>query len=182
VSYNAVIDFKVVTDLSAEPVTLVEVKQHLNMQFDTEGSYEFTDDDTKLTSLMKSCRKRLEKYTGVSFGPKTVRAILNNGKGNIELPYGPTVAITAIIDEDGDTIEADDYTLQGIEFKTLKSPCSCYVDVTYTAGFTTLPEDLKMALLEEIAFRYENRGTTENKLCDSALLLAEPHSRNVWLL
>lgn len=165
-----------------EPLTLEEVKRHLNMQFDTTEGYEFNDDNTLLNGLITSCRKRIEKYTGVSCVPKTIRAILNNGKGDSELPYGPVNTITTVKDADGDDIDSDDYKVQGISFKRLKYPCSSYVDITYTAGYSSLPEDLKLALLEEIAFRYENRGTTENVLCESAMRLAEPHSRTVWLL
>src|SRR5689334_25439253 len=104
--YNDVIEVEVVTDITAEPVILAEVKQHLNLQFDTSGSYQFNDDDTKLNALITQCRDELEQYTGLSFAGKTLKAILRNECGNIEIPFGPVTAITSIKDIDGNALTA----------------------------------------------------------------------------
>jgi uncharacterized phiE125 gp8 family phage protein len=179
--YNDVIEVQVVTDITVEPVTLAEVKQHLNLQFDTSGSYEFDDDDTKLTALITQCREELEQYTGLSFAGKTLKAILRNDCGNIEIPFGPVTAVTSIKDVDGTTLTAvTEYTVRGNQFKWIEYPCSCYLEVNYTAGYATLPAGLKRALLEEIAFRYINGGDqdqSKNTLCNSALELSARYVR-----
>lgn len=183
--YNDVIEVEVVTDLETEPVTLVEVKQHLNLQFDTAGSYEFDDDDTKLTALITQCREELERYTGLSFAPKTLKAILRNDCGDIEIPSGPVAAITNIKDVDGNELTVTtQYVVKGNKFKWIESPLSCYLEVNYTAGYETLPAGLKRAMLEEIAFRYANAGDQQQQyaaatvsLCQSALELASMYKR-----
>lgn len=183
--YNDVIEVEVVTDIETEPVTLEEAKRHLNLQFDTEGSYEFDDDDVKLTALITQCREGLEQYTGLSFAEKTIKAILRNECGGIEIPFGPITELTSIIDVDGNTLtETTQYTVRGNKFKWIEYPSYCYLEVNYTAGYEILPAGLKRALLEEIAFRYTNAGdqqqqfaTAEVSLCKSALELAARYKR-----
>src|SRR5687768_3623659 len=115
--YNDVIETEVVTDVSSfddEPVTLAEIKRHLNLQFDTSGSYEFDDDDTKLQEIAKSSREIIEQYTGVSMASKTLKSILRNDCGGIEIPFGPVTTLTNIKDVDGVEIVADTgYTVRG---------------------------------------------------------------------
>ena len=180
-SYNDVIEVQVVTDITVEPVTLAEVKRHLELQFDTSGSYDFDDDDTKLTDLIAQCRDELEQYSGLSFASKTLKAILRNECGGIEIPFGPVTALTSIKDVDGNTLTAStQYTARGNQFKWIEYPSSCYLEVNYTAGYAALPKGLKRALLEEIAFRYMNGGDqnqSENTFCKSALELAARYSR-----
>jgi uncharacterized phiE125 gp8 family phage protein len=183
--YNDVIEVQVVTDIETEPVTLEEAKRHLNLQFDTSGSYEFDDDDTKITALISQCREELEQYTGLSFGAKTLKAILRNECGGIEIPFGPVTTLTSIKDVDGNTLTATtQYTVRGNQFRWIEYPSSCYLEVNYEAGYETLPGGLKRALLEEIAFRYTNAGdqqqqfaTADVSLCKSALELAARYKR-----
>lgn len=178
---SALLDFRVVTDLATEPVTLTEVKRHLNMVFDTDGSYEFNDDDTKLTELITEVRQALEKYTGLSFGEKTLQAIISNERGQrFELPYGPVISVTTVVDKDGEDI--DDPVIRGLDFKWIET-CSSYMVLTYTAGYVTLPADLKRAMKEEIAFRYKNQGDHgEEPQSASARNLASKYRRVGWLL
>lgn len=182
--YNDVIDVQVVTDIETELVTLDDVKTKLNLQFDTSGSYEFNDDDTKLSALIMQCREELEQFIGLSLGLKTLKAILRNECGDIEIPFGPVISITSIKDVDGNTLtEGTDYKVLGNQFKWIASPCSCYLEIDYTAGYGSsylLPAGLKLAWLEEIAFRYVNAGDQDqfgNTLCNSALELAARYSR-----
>jgi uncharacterized phiE125 gp8 family phage protein len=183
--YNDVIEVEVVTDVETEPVTLAEVKRHLNLQFDTDGSYDFDDDDTKLNEIITQCREELEQYTGLSFAPKTLKAILRNDCGGIEIPRGPITTLTSIKDVDGNTLTVTtQYTVRGNQFKWIESPCSCYLEVNYEAGYEALPSGLKRALLEEIAFRYTNSGDQQQQfasadvsLCKSALEIAARYKR-----
>lgn len=177
---SIVLDVRIVTDLETEPVTLDEVKRHLNMLFDTDGSYEFNDDDVKLTELITECRQALEKYTGLSFGEKTVQAIICNEKSTVHLPYGPIISITTVVDKDGETI--DDPEISGLDFKWIET-LNSYMVITYQAGYATLPADLKRAIKEEVAFRYKNQGDHgDEPQSASARNLADKHRRVGWLL
>lgn len=180
VKYNAVLDWIITEDLETEPVSLDDVKLHLNLKFTTDGSYEFNDDDDKLTALIKACRVALEKYTGCSFAPKTMEAIIRNEKGNQEIPYGPVDAVSSTVTEDGDAIS--DVKVRGLQFKWIESPYSCYMHLTYTGGYTVLPDDLKQAIKEEVAFRYKNQGDQGDTISESARQLAGPYRRVQWLL
>jgi len=179
----------VLIEPESEPVNLDDVKQHLNLQFDTAGSIEFNDDDTKLESLITQCREGLEQYTGLTLSPKTLKAILRNDCGGIEIPCGPITGITSVNDIDGNTLtENTQYAIRGEKFKWVERPCSCYLAIEYTAGYDlnnlVIPAGLKRALLEEIAFRYTNAGDQQQQfasadvsLCTSALELAARYKR-----
>lgn len=181
VKYNAVLDWNITTDIVTEPLLLPELKSHLNMVFETDGSYEFDDDDAKLTLLITECRVALEKYTGCSFGAKTMQAIIRNEKGNQEIPYGPVDSVTSTVTEDGEAIE--DVKIRGLQFKWVESPYNCYMHLTYTGGYAVLPLDLKLALKEECAYRYKNRGDQSDGVrSESARNLANPYRRTTWLL
>jgi uncharacterized phiE125 gp8 family phage protein len=188
--YNDVIDVQVTTavaNLAAEPVTLAQVKRHLSLQFDTSGSYQFDDDDTKLEELIVQSREYLEQYTGLSLATKTYKAILRNDCGGIEIPYGPITAITTIKDSDGIAlVDGTTYQLRGNQFKWIESPLSCYIEVVYVSGYTSanIPAGLKRALLEQIAFDYVNAGDQQQQfatanvaLCESAIAKAAPYKR-----
>lgn len=186
--YNDVIEVQVTTDVTTEPVTLAEVKRHLNLQFDTSGSYVFNDDDTKLTALITQCRELIEEYTGLSLAEKTLKAIIRNECGDIEIPRGPVNTITSIKDVDGNTLTSGTgYQLRGNQFKWIESPVTCYLEIVYTAGYKSgnpIPNGLKRAILEEIAFRYTNAGDQQQEfasadvtLCKSSLELSARYSR-----
>lgn len=182
--YNDVIETQVVTDVAGfidEPVTLPEIKRHLNLQFDTSGSYDFTDDDTKLQEIAKSAREVIEQYIGVSMASKTLKAIIRNECGNIEIPFGPVTTLTSIKDIDGNLLTSGTtYIVRGSQFKWIESPRACYLEVNYVAGYTslTIPAGLKRALLEQIAFDYANAGDQQLvTICESALAKAAPYSR-----
>lgn len=189
--YNdAYIDKQVVTDVDDEPVNLEEVKRHLNMLFDSEGSFQFEDDDTYLIDLIGQSREAIEEYCGISLAPKTIKVIVRNECGNVEIPWGPVAEIENVKDKDGNDVT---YTIRGNQFKWIESPCSCYLELTYESGYghdntMPIPKGLKRALLEEIAFRYQHRGEEMNQysdqqigICQGALNLAAPFKRRAIL-
>lgn len=164
---SRLIDLKVTEgDDITEPIVLADVKAHLRITFN--------DDDSYLGILIKSCRAALEKYTALSFVTKSIQMIAEQ---NIpfELPYGPIKEISNVKDKAGGAII--DYTTNGLDFKSIS--VLGYVDISYTAGYDKLPADLKLALLEEIAWRYENRGDGNGKsgISDIAKSYAKPHRR-----
>jgi hypothetical protein len=136
---------------------------------------------------MSRCRVRLEKFTGCSFGEKDCRAILRNEKGGIELPYGPIRSVQCPLDADGDEISGK--KLRGIMFKWLDGPTCTYIDIRYRAGYEVLPDDLKRAIMEEVAFRYKYRGDIAQEfanekpgVCAGAKVLALPYRRQTMLV
>lgn len=185
--YNTVLDKSFSDESPTEPVSLEDFKRHLNMVFDSEGSYEFNDDDTYLGELITEARQMIEAYVRCSLISRTVTAIVRNDCGGIELPYGPVVGdITTIVDDEDEAIT--DYKVQGLEFKWLQSPCVCYAKLTYEAGYTTVPAPLIRAIKEQGAWLYKNRGDQQQEfangtiaLCESAMNAAAPFKRTGFL-
>lgn len=188
--YNNVIEVEVVIPVGSitdEPDTLEQVKRHLNLQFDTSGSFQFDDDDMKLQTIMKDSRELLEQYTGVSMAQKGYRSILRNECGNIEIPFGPITSVTSVKDIDGNILsDGNSYVFRGNKFKFIEYPRSCYLDVEYVAGFTPddIPEGLRRAWLMQVAWCYTNAGdqqaqyaTANVDLCKSAMEMAAPYKR-----
>lgn len=176
-------------DLTSEPVSLADIKRQLNMQFDADGAYEFNDDDTLLTRYNTAARSRIENYTGLSLAPKTLRTIVRNELGGVEIPYGPVIAVTAMEYEDGTDLAITDYAIRGNQFKTIETPYRCYLRVTYTAGYTVIPPELAQAIIEQVVFMYKNRGDQQQEyaaadvtLCKSALEWAAPYKRKSFLV
>lgn len=147
--YNAVLECSKVEGSVTEPATLAEAKSWMKV--------DLTDDDTLITELITVARKMVEGYLCISLVPKTITAILNNSQGGIELPYAPVTSVTSVVDEDDVTLTVTtDYILQGVKFKTIKTPYD-YLKVVYVTEASE-EEQFKTAVLQQIVFLYENRG------------------------
>lgn len=170
--YNAVLSIDETIITGVEPVSLDEAKRYLRIAF--------TDYDTELELMITAVREAIEQYTGLSLIEKVITATLNNSRGGIELPYGPVIMVTNVQDRYGNTVAS--YELHGSSFKTLHYNSS-YVIVTYTAGYTIAPKSLRLAILTELTYRYENRGDTKNEgLSAGAKALSGGFKRITWLV
>lgn len=151
--FNAVLDC-VRTEPDAEPVTLDEAKQWMRVDLD--------DDDALITSLITVSRQLCEDYLNISLCTRTVTATIRNDNGNIYLPYGPVVLTdgvftpTIFTDALGNAIT--EYRFNGIEFPSLVFPTYGVMVIKYDVGYTTLPAKFKTAILQQLAYIYENRG------------------------
>lgn len=50
--------------------------------------------------------------------------------------------------------------------------------IVYTTGYSTVPDDLKLSILHQIAFMYENRGNQD--ISSTAQAFAFPYKRTLW--
>lgn len=153
---NYVLD-KYATPLSStEPLTLAQAKAYMIITSDSQ--------DTLITDLIVTARQGIEKLTGLSLVPSTVVALIDNSDGDIELPLGPYVKELAIADVAGYAVT--DFTLRGLQFKTLAEPRNNYLVCTYKAGYTatpvtdypTMPNELLDCIKDQVSFLFENRG------------------------
>lgn len=174
-----------------EPVTLADAKIHLRV--------DFTDDDAYISSLISACRHRVEDFCFISIVPRTI--ILTTDiicdQAYYELPYGPITSVTGITTLDNNSVlrtlnpATNDYYIRGGRYKSFSIVNNTWgnIAITYVAGYTSsVPEDLILAIKNEIAFRYENRGDSTNRyasqnvgLSESAEYLATPYKRLSWL-
>lgn len=191
--------------VGSEPVSLVEAKAHLRV--------DFADDDTVLSAMITACRQAIEDYCHISLVAKTITLTLEAEEkpktmfaqpwqvrqqfNSFELPYGPIKSVTSVtsIDSNGSTITTlalnSDYFLSGVSFKTIKIINNFTNSIlVYQVGYATLPGPLKLAILNELAYRFENRGDgqnlratafTQQGVCESARVLADPYKRLAWI-
>lgn len=179
--YNDNSSWYVSAESGAEPVSLEELKDHLNMSFSSADSYD--DDDNYLQMLIGNVRDSVERYCGVAIKAKTIVAELRNECGGVELPCGPVHSIISSVDRD--SVNFQIYTI-GEKWKSIEFPIIDYVKVTYYAGYmkfssTMVPKAMKQAILEECAFRYQNRGMGEGVVSESAKYLLSQFKRKSWL-
>ena len=127
---------KVTSEPAVEPITLAEVKSHLNIS----GS----DDDTLITEYIKAARQLAEDYTGLKFITQTLEGYSDNwdggatqgqwwsgrvegayfshvlnGQGHVTLDHGPCQSITTFetIDQSNaaSTFNSSNYYLENFD-------------------------------------------------------------------
>jgi len=149
-AFNAVLDVSFSAESNVEPITRADAKRWLRV----DDSY----DDFIIDTLIIAAREICEKYLNHSIITRTVTAILNNSCGNIYLPYGPVKAITSVTDANGNILDADQFTATGARFVRIKDPLQDNLKIIYTAGYEDCPAQIKIGMLCQIAYMYENRG------------------------
>ncbi len=164
VEYNSVLDVQFQDGVITEPVTLTEAKNFCKIDIST--------DDDLINVLITAARQMCEAFTGVGFVEHNVVAVLNNSNGDIYIPYGPIIAINSVEDDAGRVLVLDlDYTLGGNDFKRLRTPHNNNITIDYTTGYTTLPEVLKTALLNQVYYLYDNRAIATDDISPIAKII-----------
>ena len=135
---------------------------------------DFTDDDTLIGSLITETRDIVEKYLGISIIDKTLVLTLTD-RDSIQLPYGPVIAISSIVDEDDTAIE-----YEVLNEKVTFSSTVTYAKITYTVGWTTVPSGLIIGLKRALQMLYENRGEQPVNSILSAIQELRPYRRKLW--
>ena len=98
--------------------------------------------------------------------------------GDIYIPYGPMIAINSVENEQGTVLILDtNYTIGGNEFKRLKTPLQNNITIDYTTGYTTLPEALKTALLNQVYYLYDNRSVGVDDISPIAKIILNLYKR-----
>jgi len=174
---NAVIDIELIEDsgVQSEPVTKAEALAHCLID-------DLGQDTVIVDAFITTARQQCEDFTGIGFVNREIVAVLNNSLGNIYIPYGPNIEVSKVETIEGVELSLSngEYEVTGNNFKALRKPVLDWVKVTYTAGYTSLPQVLKTALLMQVAYLYAHRGDEQSgQLSPDAKALLKPHSR-VW--
>lgn len=161
---------KVITAPTELPVTLEEIRAHLNI--------DGTDHDTLLTQKATAATGLCERYAGLSFATQTRRVTLNQFTcKDVTLPYGPVKSISEFYYMDADGVEQDidaaDYTLD-LQSDLAKVRVTDSwpetnrilnnVVIEYVAGndAENVPPEAKEAVLRLTARLYEKRGDSND--------------------
>lgn len=170
VDYNSVLDVQFQDGEITEPVTLTEAKNFCKIDIST--------DDDLINVLITAARQMCEAYTNVGFVEHEAVAVLNNMNGDIYIPYGPMIEIISVEDDAGRVLVLDlDYTIGGNEFKRLRTPYANNITINYITGYTTLPEVLKTALLNQVYYLYDNRSVGVDDISPIAKTLLNLYKR-----
>ena len=169
---NSEFQIEILTDLTTEPVTLQEAKDYMRISSNAE--------DDLIEELITSARERIEKYTGLSLGLKTLKAYWFYFHIPAEIPYGPVTAINSVVDDNDVELE---YTARGLQYKTLEAYSTQGLAIEYEAGFAVCPKGLKLAILKQVSTDYENRENYSlydqaYELSSDAKRQAQPYCRN----
>lgn len=173
-----------------EPVTPNEIKKHLNLSFETAGSYDFTDDDDYISFLVGVSTSMVENYIGQSIRKNTITATIRNECGNVSLPMCPYGTLVSIVDADGNDL-TDQLDLSSGIYPMVKAPLVDEISIVYSAGwyelgtnsYGKLPLEIKQAIIEEAGWRYVNRGTESAGLgSQQAKALLSPFIKKSWLV
>jgi uncharacterized phiE125 gp8 family phage protein len=139
-----------------EPITLAEAKEYARIDGSTE--------DTLITSLIKVARLHCETYMGKAIIRKTVTIDSFSFPYQWQIPYGPLVSasdITKVVTIDQNNVEtALNYQVNIGSFPKIaitSGDQSFKFKMVYTAGFTTVPEDIKLAVKMMVNTLYERR-------------------------
>ena len=144
---------------AAEPLTLSEVKNWLKVDGDA--------DDMTITAMISQVRELVESYLGRCIANTTV-TLQVSASVYVEPPYGPVDTIVSVKDADGNDVS---YTWDGFTLNfsspvisvTAGTPQNTVKTIVYESAGGSIPEGLKLGLLEVIAWLYESRGD-EDKL------------------
>jgi uncharacterized phiE125 gp8 family phage protein len=155
-------DFKIITDVATEPVTLAEARLQCKVDADD------TSHDAVLTSLITAARENAEHYTGRALAPRTLEGVLDAFPAcgeSFDLPLPPVTSITSIkyTDVDGaeQTMDSGDYALSAygdsrtvsLAYGASWPSTQCVpnaVRVRFITGYSTCPKAVKAALLLHI--------------------------------
>jgi uncharacterized phiE125 gp8 family phage protein len=188
---------KIATDLKVEPVTVDEAKLFCKV---TGG-----EEDALFQTLIKAARRSLERYTASSFGKKTIHAfwMVPPDDNQLELPYGPIISVDAVYRIDEEQAEEactlnEDYYVYGYQdavvyiekYWSSGMVSARSIRVEYTAGYDNtetevLPDELRLAILKQVATDYELReniavGTIQAVLSNDSKSLAAPYRKKLW--
>lgn len=167
---NRIVDVTFDEGTVTEPVTVAEAQAYCRVQTGTA-------EDSLFAILITAARNAMEKATGLSLVSKTVHFTAYNYCGHFPILYGPVVSGLVIKDTNGVAI---DCTVLGTDFPEIEDAFDDWFSVDFTGGYTTnIPAELKIAILAQVNFMYENRGDNSDgvTMCQTASNMALKYSR-----
>ena len=179
---------ELITPPALEPVTLADARAHLKV--------DVSDDDALIARLIAAARARAEWHTGRALITQSWRLWLDTWpcSGVIELPLPPlqsVASVTAYAPDDTTTVlDPATYQVDAASSParlTLRATVSPPTDlralnavaIEFTAGYgdnaSDVPPPIVEAILELVAFAYENRGEAPAELPLDCLALLAPY-------
>jgi uncharacterized phiE125 gp8 family phage protein len=159
---------RLITAAATYPVSLVEAK----LQCRVDG----TDEDALLNAYIAAATSFVENLTGRALISQTWELVLDDFSDAILIPKGPVQSITYVKYYDTaevlQTLSASDYTLdnasdpawlvrpEDVTYPEVADGVNNVI-VRFVAGYSTLPAEIKAAMLVLISSWFDNRSTGE---------------------
>lgn len=146
---------------------------------------DFPDDNNLVAQYIKDAQAILERSLNVAYTTRTLTvSFQHDGCHALQLPYGPVQSIITVKYKECECpgvapTETTDYCMNGDRFKG----CLGYYTVTYNTGMTEDNNDGYItALLQQIAWMYENRGDEKQPAINPNIQgISGAISRNSWI-
>ena len=185
---------RIITPVTTEPLTLLDVRQHLRLPDDAAEA-------DLLLGLIRTARIYCENHTRRALAEQTLETYCDRfpGSGPIALPCPPLVSVVEIGYTDSAGLEtilpAADYLVDtmcepgrvlpayGMAWPVFTPHPTAAVRIRFVAGFTDLPEPIRQALLLLVGHWYENReatGTAREQTAFSVHALLAPYRVEVF--
>lgn len=141
--------FNVESSTISGPVSLTDVKTHLNITG--------TGDDSELLAMTAAATGLIEGQVG-PITRRTVTDTVDGGRSTVILSTAPVASVTTVV-ENGSTLASSAYSLDGesgVLTRLFGQSDAVWADgarnisVTYVAGRTDVPADLRHAVLETV--------------------------------
>lgn len=134
-----------------------------------------TNTDAALTALITNVSAAIENYCNRTFAQATYTDTYNgNGRPSLYLREGPVTAVSAVTVDGVSVPAAASATASGYVFDDsmlyLRAGCPDRfnrgvqnVTVSYTAGYSAIPQDVNQACVEWVAFKFAKRSRIDEK-------------------
>jgi len=168
--------YKIITPVSVEPVTLAEAKLHIRVTVDSSGD---TAEDNLIMDLIKTAREYCENFTGRALATQTIEAYLNGFPcaNYIELPRPPLQSVTSVKYKNRYNVETTmtvdtDYIVDtdsdvgrivlpyGLSWPSFTPHPVNPIKIRYVAGYEEAPASIRQSMLLLIGHWYANREAT----------------------
>lgn len=150
-------------------ISLEDIKEYYFSEDDINKS----QDDNLLEQLINSYTMLFENFCGVdSFHTTTYTEYIDGKKSYyLYVRNAPINSITTLYDDldwewlDSDLIDSDDYRISGdkryLICKYNFTEGDQNIKITYSGGYDTIPDDLKMTCLMEVSRAFEHRHNVD---------------------
>lgn len=174
---NTILDIKI-TDGVTEPITLEQFKKRWLIDGE--------DRDTELGFILKTARRKVEKYTGLLMTGATV-IVLAELEDKFTLPYGSgsLTTVKRLLGQDlaganeWETLTATDYQVLGSDKKIFIPHIDGTYEITYTVTART-DEELVHDLGRVAMWFFENKGEQDTAMPLSLMSNAKTLKR-LWV-
>lgn len=127
---------------------------------------ETSADDALVATLIEAAVAHVERITGTRFNATSYNRLISSVDGPVVLTPHPVTAVSAIEQVSGATVtnvaaffdvDLTARPAKVVPVERLALQTGERLRITYTAGFATIPADLRLGVLQLVAHWYDNR-------------------------